>query len=816
MERSMVLCALVALCALLSAVPAAQAEWAPDGVLIATTSIDGEASWPSLNFAIISDGQGGTFVFWAEDREGTGDDIVAQRIDAHGNLLWPQGGIAVCEATGDQTSPCPVSDGSGGVIVMWNDSRGEDPDIYAQRLDAEGNPLWTADGAAIRTAPGRQRICGAISNGASGAIVVWYESPQPGTDDILYAQQIDIQGNKLWDSNGVAVCETATNQTLNGMVSDGSGGAIIAWSDFRLARITLQRIDSTGEHRWWGDNGVLICSGLYRMYAMGLLADGFGGAILAWEDLRNGDLNIYGQRISAQGYTQWTHDGVPICTAPGYHSSPRLIPDGASGAIVSWTTFLPGVYGGDIYAQRVDMNGNPLWATNGVGVCTAPYQQQVPGVVSDGAGGGILAWTDFYDAYWLDGDIYAQRITGEGTALWAPRGVPVCAATGGQARPRCVPDGAGGAVVAWEDARSGKKAIYAQRIERNGYWGYPAPSIEAVRDVPGDQGGFVNLAWLASRLDPWPGCAISSYSVWRGISPEQAAQALKSGGAMLSDLGDFASEAEKPLVRIEHAPNRTFYWKLISTVSASHLDGYSEIVPTLFDSTAVCGEYHYFQVIAHGNDPEMYWISAPDSGRSIDNLAPAAPAGLAGTPGSSAAGLNLTWNRCCEADLGHYAVYRGATEGFEPAPGNRMAALADTMYMDGEWRAGSRYYYKVAAVDIHGNESCCSLLRPEDIEGGEEHETPAATFLAQNFPNPFNPSTKIVFGLKGPEFVSLRIYDAAGHLVRVLVEGARAAGVHEELWNGRDDRGAQMPSGLYFCRLRAGSFTSLRKMVLLK
>jgi len=50
----------------------------------------------------------------------------------------------------------------------------------------------------------------------------------------------------------------------------------------------------------------------------------------------------------------------------------------------------------------------------------------------------------------------------------------------------------------------------------------------------------------------------------------------------------------------------------------------------------------------------------------------------------------------------------------------------------------------------------------------------------------------------------------------VLVEADRAAGVHEALWNGRDDRGKQMSSGLYFCRLKAGSFTSLRKMVLLK
>jgi flagellar hook assembly protein FlgD len=90
------------------------------------------------------------------------------------------------------------------------------------------------------------------------------------------------------------------------------------------------------------------------------------------------------------------------------------------------------------------------------------------------------------------------------------------------------------------------------------------------------------------------------------------------------------------------------------------------------------------------------------------------------------------------------------------------------------------------------------------------------TFLAQNYPNPFNPATKIVFGLREPGFVSLRIYDSTGRLVRTLVEGHRASRVFEVLWNGLDERGTPMSSGVYFCRLKIGSFTGLRKMVLLR
>jgi len=100
--------------------------------------------------------------------------------------------------------------------------------------------------------------------------------------------------------------------------------------------------------------------------------------------------------------------------------------------------------------------------------------------------------------------------------------------------------------------------------------------------------------------------------------------------------------------------------------------------------------------------------------------------------------------------------------------------------------------------------------------GVEGAGTPRATYLAPNFPNPFNPATKISFRLGESASVSLRIYDAAGRLVRVLVEDDRAAGTHTELWDGRDGGGDSVASGIYFYRLKAGMFSETRKMILMK
>jgi len=101
---------------------------------------------------------------------------------------------------------------------------------------------------------------------------------------------------------------------------------------------------------------------------------------------------------------------------------------------------------------------------------------------------------------------------------------------------------------------------------------------------------------------------------------------------------------------------------------------------------------------------------------------------------------------------------------------------------------------------------------PTGVDG-----TPGArASLEQNIPNPFNPITTIRYTLFAREHVTLTVYDAAGRLVRRLVNETRDSGVHDVVWDGRDGRGAAEASGVYFYRLTAGSHVESRKMVLLK
>jgi flagellar hook assembly protein FlgD len=88
--------------------------------------------------------------------------------------------------------------------------------------------------------------------------------------------------------------------------------------------------------------------------------------------------------------------------------------------------------------------------------------------------------------------------------------------------------------------------------------------------------------------------------------------------------------------------------------------------------------------------------------------------------------------------------------------------------------------------------------------------------LEQNFPNPFNPTTTLAFSIKDKGDVSLTIYDVVGRQVRELVNEQRERGAYKVVWDGQNDSGQTVASGVYFYKLVAGSFTDTKKMTILK
>jgi len=105
-----------------------------------------------------------------------------------------------------------------------------------------------------------------------------------------------------------------------------------------------------------------------------------------------------------------------------------------------------------------------------------------------------------------------------------------------------------------------------------------------------------------------------------------------------------------------------------------------------------------------------------------------------------------------------------------------------------------------------------------DTDIDDTVDVPLVTALLGNFPNPFNPSTTIRFEVQGSRFVKIEVYDIRGRLVRILLDGSKGfeAGRHSVVWDGRDDNGVQVGSGVYLYRMRAGGYEAVRRMVLMK
>ncbi len=204
---------------------------------------------------------------------------------------------------------------------------------------------------------------------------------------------------------------------------------------------------------------------------------------------------------------------------------------------------------------------------------------------------------------------------------------------------------------------------------------------------------------------------------------------------------------------------------------------------------------------------------------------PSAPVLLEPIAGVAIKSLNpvLRWRASVDVDGDkvHYTIVYSTSPTF--------AAANDTIRTDAAaarvpkfLARDSRYYWKAIATDGQTapvTSSVESFVVANDAVSVAQRETLPLDFaLEQNYPNPFSlapnlAATKIRFALPQPAVLTLRIYNTLGQAVRTLFEGAKPAGVHQLVWDGRNDNGAHVSSGLYWLRLETEGFAATKKVV---
>ena len=198
-----------------------------------------------------------------------------------------------------------------------------------------------------------------------------------------------------------------------------------------------------------------------------------------------------------------------------------------------------------------------------------------------------------------------------------------------------------------------------------------------------------------------------------------ASQALAAGARLLNPR-DAEPAGPGQAYRTTTVNGVTYYWEFIASTPAAHFtSAYSYAAPTTSDSIGAGNPRTAFLVVAYNTSNTVYLVSNPDSGYSVDNVAPFAPAPFTGI--FNGGGPHLHWGASTASDFASYRLYRDTAITFTPGPGNLVAALPDTGFVD----MGSTWsYYKLSAVDSHGNESGFALLTPS---GSFQQQTPAGS-----------------------------------------------------------------------------------------
>jgi len=719
---------------------------------------------------------------------------------AEGGIAWtgyyPQG-VPICTEFTTEQNIRMAPDGSGGAIIVWEDFRGPDANIYAQRIDENGVAQWGQNGVGVCNVPFNQFLPVIVGDGDGGAIIAWedYRDPAPN----IYAVRID--GNTGdpytgWPSTGVVLGPTTEFQIDPDIVSDDSGGAIITWQQENW--IWAHRIKGDGTPGWGWVLPVSSGTTVVKQRPK-IINDGTGYVIITWQEWQSGVYDIYAQRVSiSTGTVEWGIYGNPVSQADDNQREPEIVSDGSGGAIITWTDERNTTTAPDIYAQRIDSNGAQLWTTDGIPICKYEMAQSSPVITShfiDGAiAGAIIAWEDrridpngdiYAGRVGLDGDVDGDDIVREGNQM------QIC--------PRLVSDNQeGGTIVTWIEYDGSSFKIFAHKRDQDGQpvWSsYPGVLVCEDTEI-----------WDSQIISDGYGGAIVAW-MGRGVGFDYDIYAQR----IIDDAVFGSASISGSVIRLSTEEG-------IAGVEVEALkDG--ELVSSDFTNT-----YGYYEIT--GLPPDTYMVRATwmangiESSVSMEAYAPSDYFDFTleieyelGTIVGSVSGVKEKYI----ASLSRVESKRISGSGLQKSlsPGNGIAFV--------ELEQRDKVIVRVP-VEMDGNYSIPNLLPGRFIARAyngtiysnprmvnlKEGETFKVNFVfgimpgeeVYNYPNPAKSgSTRIRYycGYSDPE-AEIRIYNIAGELVRKVrdseIEEAGAF-VYKFLWNCKNNSGKEVASGVY-------------------
>ncbi len=766
-------------------------RFSPQGTVVGNNPLLPAGVFPGGQFSIVEDGNGNYLLYGY--RNGA---LILQRMNNQGELLLPAAVQTHLQIGYTDFNPPrlePLADG--GLIFAWEVLTNDDTrELRAIRLDSNLNSLWGPSGVQIASGVSQNWLYMGLDlsvTDSGEAWLTWYESLSGEVPHTLKAQYLSPTGTVPWDVGGIAI--NAGDPMLGKPVALAfPDRGMFLWADQRDSYESLRlQVISTGGAAFQdlgGEAQVTRLVGLANMSEVIALQDRY---LVLWTDLRNSYYQIYYQICDTNMNPLLEPDGRLLCPSLQLHlTNIRTVrmPDN-SVAILLYGANCDGSQWYPLHLQRIDAEGNTMYPGHGLQV-NDNYSIQDTRISA--CGNDIyVAWTEGgYPQYHLMG----QKIS-NGQIQWGPSGKALY--TPPQQTWLGVADLVENYVVFNTiDYSNDYSPARVLRIDPNGdpAPGWPAEGVTVVSTEasidsmkPGtallgsdlvvfctthDQ-DYQNYAFLAQRIGP------DGSRLWSETGIELPFTGIQSLAVSDNAIDILYSSAWDPGVQDLRLQ------KLLGDGSLLYGDGGRLIATGLrnsYDATLVR--------FANGNMASIWSSGYPGQYSYKDVFI----RHINSQGEAQGAGPEILCGEWLEQEHVRAA-----------AIGNSALVCWD----DG--RAG------ILDSEYFVNAIYATLVNSGGVDSSDP-DIPAldAPVLSQNYPNPFNPETTISFSLPSSGAANLAVYNLKGQKVKSLVSQILTAGDHSVVWDGRDEQGLPVASGIYFSRLCFSDQTQQKKMILAK
>lgn len=746
------------------------ARYSPQGTVIGNKPLLPPSAFPGTLYSMLRDASG-HYVLW-NVKTSAYSSITFLRMDNMGNLLMASPlvvSIAFSDSNLNPPSLLPLADG--GLMLSYEIHPDSGRKLMVARFNSSYDLVWNSPGAQIASAA--DTIWSGLDLSVTDAGGAWLSWIQSETGEYTYtakAQYVSPSGTGAWGDNGLAL-SNPVNDLIHPVPVAFSDRGMFLWRDQINMQAAMRRqVLSTGGAAFLALGGAPLVSRLTGIAHLNEVIAMQNRYLLLWTDVRNGWYNLYYQICDADMNPLLEPNGRPFCPPMEMHFSDTqilLMPDNSVAVLFKAfydSEHLP------LHLQRIDAQGNLMYPGLGIAVTTNPYTAEFA-QMSNSGDDIYIGWREgSYSQTFLQG----QRITA-GQLMWGPEGKTIVSTT----------QNTHVSLVSVQDRYFSFVTNHYDTNQTDGH-----------------------VLRVDSNGDPETGWPVSI----------MASQTVLLGNDLVVFSSDYPSLSAQ---RINPAGNRLW----TETGIALPFSGIQDIIAD--DALTL--------VYRPQNEPTELRLQkiAPDgsllygeSGNLVaENLSSYSEAKLLKFANGNMA---CAWNDYDAIPLGYRDVFLRHISSQGTALGSGAITLCDAWLEQTNVRAAVIGNSALVAW----SDGRAGILDSEDyinaVYGTRIHSQPVessdpqipalnAAVIHQNYPNPFNPETTISFSLPRGGNTSLAVYNLKGQLVKHLHTDLNLpAGEHSVAWDGRDEQGLAVSSGVYFCRLSCGGETVMRKMVLAK